>query len=68
MSVVNCARCKSPDTFGCVELDCPEGAPVARPSTDDRLRALQAWLRTEDRGSEYDAEAVADLIDEWISR
>lgn len=32
----------------------------------ERIRELQLWLRTEARGSEYDAQAVADLIDEWI--
>ena len=31
-----------------------------------RLRELQKWLRTENRGDEYDSEAVADLIDQWI--
>ena len=37
-------------------------------STDieGRIAALLTWLRTEDKGNEYDSEAVAALISEWI--
>lgn len=70
MSVVNCVKCHSPEVFGCTDKRCPErtDVPIVQMNVDDRLRALQQWLRTEARGYGYDPEAVADLIDEWITR
>lgn len=47
----------------------PSSAPGGTDGTlEDRVWALIHWLRTADRGDEYDSEAVADLIEERVFR